>query len=284
MESNANTPALFQAEKTQFQTKKAISGTLKIKSWVSLLQDLAVEDEAIVGKTKVVNTKIFINNIIVVAIIGAAIFTKIYLLLWLLLLPLVYMSKLQKSEESLKKVDIENHFRLYALPLLRILEQESSENQKIKLSLDCNNPEQKAYQISERITDRAVYPRFTNTTFRLMWLDAQLELADDSFLHIKITDDIRRVERARYNPRGRMKYKTKRKISQTVAIKISFSKERYTLIDKAAAEETATHFSFKLKEQTTQKTINTNINFDSYNDMQPLLRLLARAYASVKPM
>ena len=193
----------------------------------------------------------------------------------LLLLPLAYGVKLAANKYSLKKIDIENHFRLYALPLLRILAEESSENQKIKLSLDCNMPEQKAYQISENATEKAVYPHFTNTHFRLTWLDAQLALADDSFLHIKITDDIRKVVRTRRNPRGKTKYKTKRKISQTIAIKISFDKAKYSLRTAAATEETPTHLTFKFKSQTTEKTINTNLNFDNYNDVQPLLRLLS---------
>jgi hypothetical protein len=276
----------WHQERIALMKTKKIAATHKIKHWIEIFDSLAQYDE--IGDVKYKNASATAGTFAALSFFSFFIFLFIGLYWWMLLCPFFAGLFVIFSNKSvtLKETDIENHFRLYVLPLFYVFEQEASSNARLKLNLDFNNPEQKDYLIQNIPNTNSAYPHVTINFYKINWLEAQIQFADKTQIQIAITDLIRVSSVSKRNPRGKLKSKTKRKIKQIISIKVLFSKKQYqpNTSQPSALVEQADGYCIKLKSANAIKTINSSINYDEYNDMNPLLSVIAQAYAAVKPI
>jgi hypothetical protein len=279
---------IFHRQQVKLITTKKISGSHKIKYWIDLFDSLAQYDETNEAKLKInsVLARIFGS----IAFFGMLIFYSLgwyWILIGFFVVLVIIFHFIDKGKNK-ADTNIENHFRLYALPLFYVFQNEASPDTHLKIDADFNKPEQKAYLIKTIPNIVDTYPQINRDFYKINWLNAKLTFADKTQVEITISDLIRVQKVTKRNPRGKIKTKTKRKIKQTIAVKVFFDKTKY----KPATETSTTPnlleqtdgYSIKIKSYNAIKTTNTNINYDEYTDINPLLAAIAQAYAAVVPI
>jgi hypothetical protein len=286
--SNATTAAKknWSQEQIALMKTKKIAATHKIKHWIEIFDTLAQYDETIDKKEQYSYAFAVIFGLLaVLTICFFALFEQfermpfsfIFIVLAILCL---------RQYKILKNNNIENHFRLYALPLFHLFQYEASPDTQLVLDMDFNMPEQKSYLIHSIPNTKEYYPKIDINFYKINWLNCDVQFADKTQLQITITDLIRVSDVKKRNPRGKIKHKTKRAIKQIISIKVLFDKTKYQPKPTQAQLliETDNCYCAKLKSVNLIKSVNTNINYDEYTDMNPLLSVIAQAYAAVKPI
>jgi hypothetical protein len=288
---DTNLPDIWQQQRQEIIATKKVSAIHKIKHWFDIFDKLVLHDETIDKKLKIGSSVMTVCGVVffILAIVFNW-FSRSFFLWLAINIPLVLtFIGFYIRGRQLKKQNIENHFRLYTYPLLRIFEQESSPNERVKLNLDFNNPEQKPYLIQTIPNTNSSYPKIKTDFYKITWLNAEVAFTDKTQLEVTITDFIRARNVTKYNQRGtKIKTKIKRKIKQTIVVKILFDKTQYKASPKTSKTknlvEQADGYCMKLKAYNVLKTTNTDMDYDQYTDMNPLLSVIAQAYAAVVPI
>jgi len=285
---DSNPPDIWQKERQEIIATKKVSAIHKIKHWFEIFDKLVLHDEITDAKYK--KASALAGMFIIFAFFSLFVFFMLSMYWWMLLSLLfaILFVLFSNKSRTLRNTNIENHFRLYTYPLLRIFEQEASPDTRLKLNLDFNNPEQKPYLIQNIPNTNSSYPKINTSFYKITWLDAEVAFTDKTQVQIAITDFVRVRTVTKRNPRGKIKTKTKRKIKQTIVVKILFDKTQYKPSPETSKTnnlvEQADGYCMKIKAYNDIKTTNTNINYDEYTDMNPLLSVIAQAYAAVVPI
>jgi hypothetical protein len=283
-----NPPDIWQKECQEIINTKKISAIHKIKHWIDIFDGVARYDQTIEPKQKY--TLILGITLLVFGVLTICFFV-LFEELERVPFSLIFIAPailFIRKHKQLGITNVENHFRLYALPLFHIFQHEASADTQLTLAADFNIAEQKTYLFEPIAKDKDYVSPDNINFYKITWLNAALAFADKSQVEISITDLIRVRTIRRRNRRGKLKLKIKRKIKQTITVKILFDKTQYKPSSETSKTqnlvEQADVYAIKLKSQNVIKTTNKNINYDEYIDINPLLSAIAQAYTAVKPI
>lgn len=275
---------LSEEQKIFVKTRK-LEGTHKIKHWVELLDRVAHLDEVV--DEKAAKSWPPAAYLLIISGIGALVLSIILYntgvtkegndaLHWFLIFlgiasligAIVQVSVYSKLVES---INMPNNFRLYSMPLLHILSGEAGENARLSLSLNFDAPLKGIYKTKG--------PRSDADYFEVCWLKAKTTFADGTVVELELADLTRRIVTSRYNARGKLKVKTKYKVTHKMSVELAVPKAHYKPKPEARGWlDVGDYYAFKLKAKEYERGLS------AYTDMNPLLGLIAQVYAAIEPI
>jgi hypothetical protein len=264
-------------EQRQFANTKTIDATMKMKKWFDFMVPLAqmdkINDEA--RRKKKTGIGWTIAGMVVSLFITFAFVPFLIVLVGLTVLLIVLISKLK----ALKKLDIDNHLRLFLMPFLVMIKEECADEAKGRIKLDASNPiNPKKITNTLRSTNKGL-PQVTTTVYSNPWLDADFLLIDGTGLQLEFTDTVLKKNIKKRGSSGKIKYKTKTKIKHRLEMKISFKKDRYSLSGSNPAYQyidMQDYHVFKVKHKLESISVEQSI------PVQDVLSMIAGAYQNVK--
>ncbi len=133
---------------------------------------------------------------------------------------------LRSQSGALRKNDLDNKVRKYALPVIAILREEARPGSKIRVELLGDNEMDKAY-LKETIPRPGSLGPLVRS-YNQPWFSGAIELCDRSELDFNICRDVQVIEIKKRNQRGtKIKYKTKYKVLDTITLQLTVSKSLY---------------------------------------------------------
>jgi len=264
-------------EQLQFVDSKIIEGTFKMKRWLEFLQPIAqmdkLNDQS--RKKRSIGIGFIIFGMVVSFFVGFGFPPFFVVLAGLTVLLIIQLRNLNK----LKKLDLGNHLRLFLMPFLVILKEESSDDAKAKIKFDASSPISDKKMVKTTNSENRGYPKIKTSFYNHPWLNAEFQLADGSFIILDFTDFIVKKNITKRGSSGKIKYKTKIKIKHNLGIKISFRKDHYHLQTSNGGfhyADSPDYHQFKTKRKTITFSIDESIVF---NDV---LGLISSSYQNVK--
>jgi hypothetical protein len=163
---------------------------------------------------------------------------------------------------KLRRLDLSDNLRHLALPLLRVLEEESRPDSPLTLKLDLRRPD-----IAEKLEDRRRFDggagrKIVESLYRDPWMSGRATLADGTTLAFQVVDEVRERRQTRRNARGKTKTKTKLRFWSTYRVAVALPDKHYT----APTPDAATKLSRTVKGDRAPR------------DPFPLLDLVAEVY------
>jgi hypothetical protein len=267
----------LDSEQIKFVESKKIENTLKMKRWLEFLQPIAQMDKLNdrSRKSKSTGMIFIIIGMVISLFIGFAFPPFFIALLILTILLIIQIKKLN----TLKKLDIGNHLRLFLMPFLVVLKEESSDDAKAKIIFDASPSTSPNKLVKTTSNNNSGYPKIKTSLYNHPWLDAEMMLADGTAIKFDFTDFVARKDITKRGSSGKIKSKVKIKIKHNLGIKISFRKDRYQFINKNGEfiySDINEFHQFKSKCKTISYSLDESIVF---NDV---LGLISRAYQNVK--
>jgi len=264
-------------EQLLFVESKTIDNSMKMKRWIEFMQPIAQMDKLNDRSRKRKNTGlVFIIIGMVVSFILSFVFVPFVItLLFLTVLLIITLKKLS----TLKKLDIGNHLRLFLMPFLVVLKEESDDDAKANIKFDASPPMSEKKIVKTTNDTNRGYPKIKSTFYSHPWLEAEVLLADGTALKLEFTDFIVKKNITKRGSSGKIKSKVKIKVKHNIGIKINFRKDRYQLqITNGSFVHTdiADYHQFKAKHKIITFSIDESIPF---NDV---LGFISGAYQNVK--
>lgn len=205
-----------------FLREKKINLRIKRSEWIGFLGPIARLDRA--------SDKLR-TSLVWVAIIGipcAILFSSILSTpTSLLLLPIAIAALVAKIK--LSKLDLPDRLQDFILPVLTLLQEETSASTEISLKLDL-----RGHAAKDKIVSVTGPKKDSTTVYRDPWVRCELDLQDGSQLQWEIVDLVRTRSRIRINARGKTKHKVKSKIRRVVDVRLRAKTRDYAL-DAAGA-------------------------------------------------
>jgi hypothetical protein len=134
---------------------------------------------------------------------------------------------------SLRRVDLSDNLIHVALPLLRVLEEESDPRSLLTLSLDLSRPDVAEKQVDLKNLDGPGGRKIVESLYRDPWLSGRAVLADGARLTFAVVDDVRKRRQTRRNARGKTKTKIKMRFWRTYRAAVELPEEHYAAAGKA---------------------------------------------------
>ncbi|WP_020531708.1 SdpI family protein [Flexithrix dorotheae] len=283
--------SLDDEQKEIISTKK-ISGNQPASAWLERLKKVALMDHY--GDTYRKNQ----TYAILMVFIGIAGFiltviclaNEFYYGLVIPVLAVIGIVLIYKSSSKFNKMDLTNHLRLFIVPLLAILKEESRKKEKIDLEINLNNPCEKDNIVETIPNSNKKYPKVKTTFYDLQWMSGKAKLQDQTQLHWTVNDLVRKRDITKKNPRGKIKFKTKYKVKHNVNLKLSIPKESYELVKnpnenqpvngayKMAYVSSDRFHVFKIRSTDVSATLDESVKLNHF------LGTITKAYKHVKPI
>jgi len=130
---------------------------------------------------------------------------------------------------SLRSVNIEGDLNKIVVPVLHILQEELPAQEKLHLHLNLCELEKAELVKEVRPKNKSSYPRVTTKLFRKSWFVGATRLADGTTLRLRITDLVKKIEKTKRNPRGKIKTKQKYKQQCVLSLAMGFRSEAYAV-------------------------------------------------------
>jgi hypothetical protein len=268
-------------EQLKFANSKQIDLTMKTKRWFDFMVPLAEmdkhNDETRRRKRRGIGWTIF--GMVVSLIATFAFVPFLIVLVGLTILLIISISKLN----TLKKLDIGNHLRLFMLPFLVVMKEECAEDSKSKIKFDASTPinPKKVVNTTSTTPRGGGLPHVTTTFYNHPWLEAEFEMADGTALQLEFTDLVQKKHIKKRGSSGKIKYKNKMKIKHRLEMRISFRKDRYELASVNKLYEYVDYNEFhlfKVKNKTESFSLEQSIL------LKDVLAMIGGAYQNVKPI
>jgi hypothetical protein len=268
-------------EQLQFANSKLIDATMKMKRWFDFMVPIAqmdkLNDESRRKKRTIIGWTIF-------GMVISLVFTFVFLPVILILIGFTVILIVNVSKlNTLKRMDIGNHLRLFLIPFLVVMKEECDDNAKGHIKFDASNPinPKKIINTTKTNPNGSGLPEVTTTFYHHPWLNTEFIMADGTALQLEFTDNIQKKNIKKRGSSGKIKYKSKIKIKHRLEMKLSFKKDKYSLseINKAYeySEDGENHL-FKLKNRLESYSTEQSI------PVQEVLSMMAGAYQNVKPL
>ncbi|MBX2842881.1 MAG: hypothetical protein KTR26_14015 [Flammeovirgaceae bacterium] len=283
--------SLDEEQKEIISTKK-ISGNQPASAWLERLKKVALMDHY--GDTYRKNQTYIIFMILIG--IGGIILTIVSLtngFYFGLIIPVLAVTGIvliYKSFSKFASMDLANHLRLFIVPLLAILKEESRKKEKIDLEVNLNDPCKEENIVETIPNSNKNYPKIKTTFYGIQWMSGKARLQDQTQLQWTVNDLVRKRDVTKKNPRGKIKYKTKYKVKHNVNLKLSIPKESYELVQdpnenqptngpyKMGYSSSDRFHVFKIRSTDVSATLDESIKLNHF------LGIITKAYKHVKPI
>ncbi len=264
-------------EQLQFVQSKTVDASFKMKRWIEFMQPIAQMDKL---NDRSRSKKSIGLIFIIIGMVISLFLTFGFLPFIIVLVGLTILLIIQiKNLNTLKRLDIGNHLRLFLMPFLVVLKEESDENAKARIKFDASPPISDKKLVKTTDNNNSGYPKVKTSFYNYPWLEAEVMLADGTALQLEFTDFIAKKNITKRGSSGKIKYKTKVKIKHSIGLKISFRKDHYQIENKNGNfiyTDSAEYHQFKTKKKLITFSIDESIPF---NDV---LGIISGAYQDVK--
>ncbi|MCS6794899.1 MAG: hypothetical protein NZ516_02970 [Raineya sp.] len=282
---------LTKEQTSVFFTRK-LQGQRTIQEWLFFLQRIAEFDKHAdnTRKVMIVNFWWILGISFVAYIVGIGIENMIFLN-WLWRISLFLMLIHLSVYFLLKRFDLSNHLRVFFVPLLRILSQESKPENPLQLQMYLSEPENEQFLIRKNTKNNPLVKEYV---YRYPWLNFSMKMADNTLLSAELTETwlVRKV--IKQNAKGKIKTKVKKILKRRDKITIGFEKDEYAL------ENTQNFVSEKVKKANVllmkpnekrhtfrienREKIVVLDNLSAVPSLENFLSKVAKAYQVVKPI
>lgn len=209
----------LNAEQRRALETRVLCGRMRIARWLRLIDKLARFDATRDEGAPALKRALISCIALLVVGNGLALFmaghsAAVFVPLALVDLPLLAVTIwLFRTSRILEEADLPNNLRLLVYPLLKILAEETSANQKVDLTVRLRGLQHEKNRVSgpRQISGGRKGSKTTETIYRDEWLHLAMLLADNTQLSLRITDMLRHRHIEKRNPRGKRKTKTKYK-------------------------------------------------------------------------
>ncbi len=127
--------------------------------------------------------------------------------------------------KSLRKNDLNDNIRKFALPIVAILREEMLPTARFKLKLLGDSATHKQY-LKKKIPRKERYGR-AYEIYQHPWFSCSAKLCDGSQLSFSLVRQVRVIHIKKRTPRGKIKHKTKHKYTDLTLLKLSAPSSRY---------------------------------------------------------
>ncbi|MFN8258909.1 MAG: hypothetical protein U0W24_24690 [Bacteroidales bacterium] len=265
------------AEQKQFVDSKKVNSTQKIKKWIDLFRPIAQMDKLNDTKRKRKSVWLWVLGISSFFLLFFSIGFPL-LLIAVLILVLIFIIQFRKLN-ALNKIDIGNHLRLFLMPFLVVMKEESEEDAKASLVFDAMPSTNQKFFVKQINNNNKGYPKIITSLYNHPWLETEMLLADGTAIQIEIIDFVARKDITKRGSSGKVKSKVKFKIKHNVKLRVNFSKSRYNLDKTNELFQIIDSDNFyQLK--TKQKIIT--LSAEESLPLNGVLSLISSAYKNVK--
>jgi hypothetical protein len=178
----------------------------------------------------------------------------------------------------LRGADVSDNLGAVVVPLLRVLREDVEPGEPVQVSIDLTQPNAKSKMTSESEPyKQGVYRKIIDRLYVDPWLEGSAVFADGTRLHWSVVDHLRESQKTKKTPRGKIKTKTKRKLTTEVSVKVAFPSRRYTV----TRQGDDVHHGDKRQTMTLEKSSKTAEATDHSQAFEMLVALIAEAYRGV---
>ena len=186
-----------------------------------------------------------------------------------------------KLVRRMQAVDINNNFRLVALPFLAVLRQDMEREGIITVRVDLRSATHDDKLKDNKTLARPGYLGVVETTYRDAWFDGCARLADGSMLRWNVVDEIRESKRSKRSASGKTKVKTRNLKRSTVAVSLALPNKAYSVIADATSARHKVTFSEGAKRRTIKMVRKIKSKSLDPIDPRALIDAVASAYKRV---
>jgi len=264
-------------EQLQFVQSKVVDNSLKMKRWIEFMQPLAQMDKLNDDRRKRKSAGLVLIAILMVIslFLSFAFPWFLFVLSFLAILLIIQIKKVNK----LKRLDFSNHLRLFLMPFLVVLKEESDEEAKAKIKFDASPAMSNKKILKSTNDNNQGYPKVKTTFFSHPWFDAEVVLADGTALKLEFADFIVKKNITKRGSSGKIKSKVKIKIKHNIGMKINFRKDKYQLQNtnkNFAYNEITDYHQFRTKHKIISYSLDQSVNFNQ------VLGIISASYQNVK--
>lgn len=159
---------------------------------------------------------------------------------------LVLFFVLWNKSRSLKDINLDNSIRKTLLPLLEILSEDISPQEKLSLSLNMGHPAAKENKISENELPPGLNRNLVERVYRVQTVHAAIPLLNGARLILDLVKQPASYDRYYRNARGKSKHKKKWKMLTLVTAGVASKTDEFA-VDPAALDRLAESQKVKLK-------------------------------------
>ncbi len=270
----------LSGEQREFIAQKKIRAVKTIEEWLAWLAPLAAFDELGDAQRKRVGKWLGWSVVfLILGTIAAVILLMSGLPRWsggVLGGVIVFWIVQLFRHKRLKSKDVGNELRDFVLPLIRLMRDDISERDPVRLEIDLSGLNKD--KATQRERQRKHYPKTDTTYYTNPWFTLDARLVDKTRLNCAIIDQVRRKEVTKKNPRGKIKTKVKSKTKRIIRGELGFSAASYAL-DQAAGGEGAIKQSVKQNEKRAALRVQSEDRFagDKLVEVGQVLDLIGTA-------
>jgi hypothetical protein len=267
------------AEQKQILRDKKVDLERPIDELLALLRPLAACDKvADKSRTKMGCTfgLGIVLSIVLVIVLSNVGWSAITLLVLILFVALVVA--LGAGYFWMRKLDLSNNFRQFALPVLTVFREDFDAAKPIRLRLNLDPPTVDSKKTGEVAPYKlGAYHKIIDKTFVDKWMTASAVFVDGTKLHWSVTDNVLERKKTKRNARGKYKTKTKYKKKTEIEVEVGLLKKAYALNPLGEGELTS-------DDKRNKVSLEREIRSASLDPLDPkaLLDLIADVYRSTR--
>jgi hypothetical protein len=275
----------FDAEQKQFVATKKIEANFKIKKWLELLENVAIMDtyaDDLIKRLNKLKWTFGISGLVITfftLFLMAIPYAASLFLVALACFVLCFINYLR--QKRFKQYDLANGLRLFTIPLMKVLREETDKENTIDMKLNFNNPLNKDFLIKKIDNTSKSYPKVDTYIYKNQWINANTKLLEDVEIDWNITDMVVKKHITKRSSSGKYKTKTKIKIKHGMRLTIAFPKSNFKLVNTPKEfpyiDKNDCHV-FKLKGKANSDSLDTTM------DMNYFLDAIANAFSCVQPI
>ena len=179
----------------------------------------------------------------------------------------------------LRRLDVSNNLRSFALPVLALFREDIDPKTPVRLRLDLGKPTHSSKKTDESAPyKQGIYHKIVDTTYVDPWMTAEAVLTDGTKLRWSVTDRIRERRKSKRNSRGKYKVKTKYRKVTDIDVQLALRTRTWALAAPAHAEVTSDGRRSKVD-------LQRSVTSDSLDPVDPrvLIDAITSVYRAARP-
>jgi hypothetical protein len=178
----------------------------------------------------------------------------------------------------LRRIDISNNFRSFALPVLTVMREDFDPTRLVNVRMNLDAPNASSKKTAESAPyNQGVYHKIIDTTYVDPWLTVSAVLVDGTKLSWSVTDEIRERKKTKKNARGKYKTKTKYRKKTDLEVEVALLKKTYAMDALSEGEVSS-------DEKRNKVQLEREVRTESLDPLDPkvLIDLVADVYRSTR--
>lgn len=182
----------------------------------------------------------------------------------------------------LRRIDISNNFRSFALPVLSLMREDFDATRLVNLRMNLDRPNASSKKTGESAPyKQGIYHKIIDTTYVDPWMTVSGVLVDGTKLSWNVTDEIRERKKTKRNARGKYKTKTKYRKKTEIEVEMALRKKTYAMTpsaDSALADSTSSD------EKHHRVSLEREVRTESLDPIDPrvLIDVVANVYRNTR--